>query len=351
MALRDRIIGAGFAAFRLTGLHKLAGAATRGRGAVLMLHNVRPWRPPTPGFTPNRLLEITPEFLDEVLSLVRRMGFDIVSMDEALSRLTESGSRPFLALTFDDGYRDTMDFALPVLERHSAPFAVYIATGFADRTARMWWLELEEALRQAERVEIADADLSLTLPTRNPLEKTQAFERIYWALRAGPEDRLLRVVEALAMRNNVDTGSIVETLCLDWEGIDALARHSLVTIGAHSLNHKMLAKWPEDAARAEMLGSKARIEDKLGHAVRHFAYPVGDPTSAGPREFAMARELGFASAVTTRPGMIFAEHRDWLTALPRLSVNGNWQDIGYFEVLLSGVPFALWNRGRPINVA
>ena len=72
--------------------------------------------------------------------------------------------------------------------------------------------------------------------------------------------------------------------------------------------------------------------------VSHFAYPFGDPTSAGPREFALAREVGFASAVTTRPGMIFAGHRDHLTALPRVSVNGNWQDAGYFEVLLSGAP-------------
>jgi peptidoglycan/xylan/chitin deacetylase (PgdA/CDA1 family) len=349
MGLRDRIIGAGFAAFRLTGLHNLAGAATRGRGAVLMFHNVRPWRPSTPGFAPNRLLEITPEFLDEVLALVRRMGFDIVSLDEAVSRLSDSGSRPFVALTFDDGYRDTKDFALPVLERHGAPFAVYVATGFADRSARMWWLELEEALRRAERVEIVDADLSFALPTRDPREKAQAFEQIYWALRAGPEERLLRVVGALATQNGVDAGSIVETLCLDWDGIAALARHSLVTIGAHSLSHKMLAKWPEDAARGEMSGSKTRIEHKIGQVVHHFAYPVGDPTSAGPREFAMASELGFASAVTTRPGMIFPEHRDWLTALPRVSVNGNWQDIGYFEVLLSGAPFALWNKGRRIN--
>jgi hypothetical protein len=55
--------------------------------------------------------------------------------------------------------------------------------------------------------------------------------------------------------------------------------------------------------------------------------------------------------VTTRPGMIFSGHRDHLTALPRVSVNGNWQDIGYFEVLLSGAPFALWNRGRRVNAA
>jgi peptidoglycan/xylan/chitin deacetylase (PgdA/CDA1 family) len=99
-----------------------------------------------------------------------------------------------------------------------------------------------------------------------------------------------------------------------------------------------------------MQRSKRRIEEALGAPVRHFAYPVGDPTSAGPREFAMAREAGFASAVTTRPGMIFPAHRDYPAALPRVSVNGNWQDIGYLEVLLSGAPFALWNRGRRVNV-
>jgi peptidoglycan/xylan/chitin deacetylase (PgdA/CDA1 family) len=351
MGLRNRIIGAGFSAFRLTGLHRVAGAATRGRGAVLMLHNVRPWRPPTPGFTPNRLLEITPEFLDETLILVRRMGFDIVTLDEAVNRLVEGAGRPFVALTFDDGYRDTVEFALPILERHSAPFAVYIATGFADRNAGMWWLALEEALRRAEHLEIADGDLSLAMPTRTPQEKAAAFERIYWALRGGSEERLLRIVGALATQNGVDGDAIVAALCMDWAGITALARHPLATIGAHSISHKMLAKWSGDVARAEMLGSKARIEQKLGQTVRHFAYPVGDPTSAGPREFALARELGFASAVTTRPGMIFPQHRDHLTALPRVSVNGNWQDIGYFEVLLSGAPFALWNRGRRVNAA
>jgi peptidoglycan/xylan/chitin deacetylase (PgdA/CDA1 family) len=351
MGLKDRIIGAGFAAFRVTGLHRLAGAATRGQGAVLMFHNVRPWRPPTPGFTPNRLLEITPEFLDETLVLIKRMGFDIVTLDEALRRLAEGDARPFVALTFDDGYRDNVDFALPVLERHRAPFAVYVATGFADRSAGMWWLELEEALRRADRIEIAESDLSLSLSTRTPEEKAAAFEKVYWGLRGGSEERLLRIVGGLAARNGVDGAAIVPALCMDWAEIAALARHPLATIGAHTISHKMLAKWPDEVAREEMAGSKQQIEERLGQPVRHFAYPVGDPTSAGAREFALARELGFASAVTTRPGMVFAEHRDHLTALPRVSVNGNWQDIGYFEVLLSGAPFALWNRGRRVNAA
>jgi peptidoglycan/xylan/chitin deacetylase (PgdA/CDA1 family) len=113
----------------------------------------------------------------------------------------------------------------------------------------------------------------------------------------------------------------------------------------------MLAKHDAAVARAEMADSRAVIERELGAPVRHLAYPVGDPTSAGVREFAMARELGFRSAVTTRPGMLFAEHRDHLTALPRVSLNGNFQDVGQFGALLSGIPFRLWNKGRRLNVA
>ncbi|HLH50315.1 MAG TPA: polysaccharide deacetylase family protein [Roseiarcus sp.] len=350
MALKDKVIRLGFAAFRATGLHRLAGPLTRGRGAILMLHHVRPWRPPTPGFAPNRGLEVTPEFLDAALKTTRRAGFEFVTMDEALRRLAEGGA-PFAALTFDDGYRDLRDFALPILERHQAPFTAYIATGYAARSARLWWLELEEAVRRLERIEIAAPDFDGALASASEGEKIAAFDHLYWRLRGGDEKRLLRVTGDLAARAKVDGAAMVEQLCFDWAELAELARHPLATIGAHTVHHRMLAKWPHDVARDEMAASKAELESALGCEIRHFAYPVGDPTSAGRREFALARELGFASAVTTRPGMLFDEHRGHENALPRLSISGAWQDIGYLEVLLSGAPFALWNRGRRLNVA
>jgi peptidoglycan/xylan/chitin deacetylase (PgdA/CDA1 family) len=113
----------------------------------------------------------------------------------------------------------------------------------------------------------------------------------------------------------------------------------------------MLAKHDEAFVRRELSESRARIEQAIGRPAHHLAYPVGDPTSAGPREFAIARELGFVSAVTTRPGMIFPEHAVHPTALPRLSVNGNYQSLDMLDILLSGAPFALWNRGRRVNAA
>lgn len=124
-----------------------------------------------------------------------------------------------------------------------------------------------------------------------------------------------------------------------------------MTIGAHTMTHPMLARHDADYARREIFDGKEILEREIGREVRHFAYPVGDPGSAGPREFALARDAGFASAVTTRPGMVFPEHAAHTTALPRLSVNGNHQSIAALDILLSGAPFMLVNRGRKLSVA
>ena len=139
---------------------------------------------------------------------------------------------------------------------------------------------------------------------------------------------------------------------MDWQEIVDLAADPLVTIGAHTVNHKMLKKMADEAAvRAEMEMSRAVLEAALGKRPEHLAYPVGDPTSAGPREFRIAAELGFKTAVTTRPGVLFKAHRDHLTALPRISVNGDFQQQRYLKVLMSGAATAMWNGFRRVNAA
>ena len=336
------------------GLHALGrlgaagAAAAEARGVILTLHHVRPWH--ERAFAPNRLLEITPGFLDAALERVRDLGFDLVTMDEAMARLGEGGAR-FAALTADDGYRDAVAHALPVLRRHGAPLTLYATTGFADRTAPLWWLELEEAIRRADSVEAEIDGRVAAWPTRSPGDKAAAFARLYGKLRAGPEERLRATIGALARRHGVDGAELAGQLCLDWEGLRAAAADPLVTIGAHTLTHPMLAKHPEAVVRAELAQAKARLEAELGRPVRHVAYPVGDPASAGPREFRLAREAGYVSGVTTRPGLLYPAHAAHPTALPRVSLNGLFQRVDHLETLLTGLPFLLWNRGRRLNVA
>lgn len=349
--MRDRVIGAGFALLGASGMHRLAAPFLRGFGALLMFHRVRP--AVAEPFAPNRVLEITPDFLDAVLRHLEASGYAIVTIDEAVEtiRSRRAPRRPFAVLTFDDATRDFTEHAMPVLERHRAPFTLYVTSGFAAGTAHLWWAEAEEAIRCLDRVTIGGPDDGLTVGCRTPDEKMAAFLTLYTRLRAGDEAALRAEMACLREQAGLDGAALTRSLCLDWEPLGRLARHPLATIGGHSLTHPRLARIADDEMLEEIEDSCAEIASRLGRPVRHFAYPVGDPGSAGPREFAAVRAFGLASAVTTRPGLVYADHADHLEALPRLSINGKWQDLRAFDILLSGTAFALWNRGRLVNAA
>lgn len=350
MSLRHKAFSAAFQAIAATGADRWGRGLAQGKGAILTLHHVR--LAASDGFCPNGLLEITPGFLDRALTLIRAEGYDLVSLDEALARLADpTPGRFFVALTFDDGYRDNLDHAWPVLAKHGAPWTLYVVRGFAERTARLWWLELEEAIRALPRVSVELPDGRFEALAGTDAEKQSAFDRLYWRLRKGPEAILLAVISDLARQAGIDPVGLVERECLPTDTLRSLAGAPGVTIGAHTLSHPMLAKHPEEVARREIAESKAWLEEVLGLPIRHFAYPVGDPTSAGMREFALAKEAGFASAVTTRPGHLFAEHAEHPHALPRVSLNGLYQNEAALKALLSGLPFLLWNRGRKVNIA
>jgi peptidoglycan/xylan/chitin deacetylase (PgdA/CDA1 family) len=117
-----------------------------------------------------------------------------------------------------------------------------------------------------------------------------------------------------------------------------MAADPLVTIGGHTKGHFAISKLSEARALDEMVGGADRIEQELGSRPIHFAFPYGDPGSAGPRDFALTREAGFKTAVITRKGMLFPAHRRHLTALLRVSLNGNYQSLTYT---------ALYCRARP----
>jgi peptidoglycan/xylan/chitin deacetylase (PgdA/CDA1 family) len=346
---RHRAIAAAFRVMATTGADRWSRGFAQGAGVILTLHHVRATEPR--GFAPNALLDITPDFLDRALHLIRSEGYDIVSLQEALARLRNpKPGRFFVALTFDDGYRDNVEEAWPVLAKHEAPWTLYVTPGFADRTARLWWLELEEAIRALPRFDLALPDGRFTARTDTDAEKDRAFAKLYWRLRRGSEAILLSAISTLTTQAGIDSAALVERECLPWETLRALSGAPGVTIGAHTQTHPMLAKHDADFARREIVENRERLEAELGMPIRHFAYPVGDPGSAGPRDFALAAEAGFESAVTTRPGHLLSEHAAHLHALPRVSLNGLHQNEAALRALLSGLPFWLRNRGRKLDV-
>lgn len=345
-ARRHRLFEAGFRTIAATGADRWLAPLARGRGVILTFHHVRPEAPGA--YAPNRLLAITPAFLDHVLTTLRRRGFAVIGLDAVPDRLAGTAGAPFAVLTFDDGYRDNVEHAAPILRRHGVPWTLFVTSDFAGGRGRLWWLELERAIARLGRVRLPGT--AIDLPAGSDAEKSHAFETVYRHLRAGPEADLLAAIADLCGRAGLRPGDLAAELCLTWEDLRNLARDPMVTFGAHTVSHPMLAKHDAATLRREVEAGRDRLAGELGRPVRHLSYPVGDPTSAGPREFALARDLGFATAVTTRPGHLFAGHADHLHALPRVSVNGCHQSPAAVAALLSGVPFLAWNRGRRLNV-
>lgn len=348
-SLRHQLFAAGFDLIAATRADRWLAPLARGQGLILTFHHVRPWT--ERAFAPNRLLEITPDFLDLTLSVLAERGIEVVALDDVPGRLAGGRAAPFVALTFDDGYRDNRVYAAPVLGRHAVPWTLFVTSGYARGEGRLWWIELERAVERLDRISLVPHGVPIEIESADPSAKQAAFDAIYRLLRAGPEERLRAVIAGLAEEAGLDPAALVREHCLSWDELSDLARSNPgLTIGAHTVSHPMLAKHDAAAAQAEIRLSKAEIEARLGRPVRHLAYPVGDPGSAGPREFALAREAGFVTAVTTRPGHLFADHAGHLHALPRVSVNGLHQSEAALRALLSGVPFLAWNRGRRLNV-
>jgi peptidoglycan/xylan/chitin deacetylase (PgdA/CDA1 family) len=320
-----------------------------GSGAIFMLHHVFPGGGLSRGFAPNAGLEVTPEFLDQVLSMLKDRGFDLVTLDQAVDRIG-STAKPFAAFTLDDGYRDNLVHALPVFRRHNCPFTVYVAPAITDGTCELWWKGLEAAISSNDVVSANLGGEAMALPARTVTEKYAAWKTLYWPVRNLEQHEQRRWIREFCDRNGVDIGDICRDCAMNWDELRTLAADPLCTIGAHTVRHFNVKALPEAAALDELVGSADRIEKELGKRPRHFAYPYGDSTSAGPREFALARKAGFKSAVTTRKGMIFPAHIDHLTALPRFSLAGEFQNVRYVRTLLSGLPFALFNGFRTLNV-
>jgi peptidoglycan/xylan/chitin deacetylase (PgdA/CDA1 family) len=238
------------------------------------------------------------------------------------------------------------------MREFDAPFTVYVASDFAQGIGRLWWVALEKVVARADRIEADIGGVAVRLETTTAVTKQVAFDRLHGWLRGLPgEQDVRREISALCARHGVVEDAISRDLCLSWSELRPFADDPLVTIGAHTISHCNLAKQSEAVAAHEMTISRARIEATLQRPVVHFAYPYGDRDAAAGREFALARTSGFKTAVTTRPGMLFAESAAHLTALPRVSLNGNYQDERFLPVLTSGAATALWTGFRRTDAA
>ncbi|MGD9783351.1 MAG: polysaccharide deacetylase family protein [Hyphomicrobiaceae bacterium] len=343
-----QLLKAALSTLYYSGAGRLAAPITAAQGVVFMLHRVTP--EPVAEFEPNRILKITPEFLDEVIRHLVEEGYDILTLDELPQRLARpDNARPFACFTLDDGYRDNLIHALPVFRRHGIPFAIYVPTDYPDGRGDLWWIMLERVVRVSTSMMVDIAGSRLTYDTSTASAKDRAFHDIYWRLRGGPEEAAREIVARLAENAGLDTGALCRELIMSWDEIRQVARDPLATIAAHTVTHRALAKLDPATLEREIADSVARLEAELGRPCRHFSYPYGCEESAGPREFEEARRAGLATAMTTRKGLVGLSHANALWSLPRFSLNGDFQDMRYVRVMLSGLPFALWDAASRVR--
>ena len=339
---------AAFEALALPGVPGTLRRFSAARGLIFTLHRVLPDAPAS--FAPNSILQIRPDFLEAVIVRTREAGFDIVDLDEAARRIIAGDAKPFVVLTFDDGYRDNLVHALPILRKHAAPFTLYIPTGLIDGVGLVWWQALEDIIA-ANDVVVFEMPEGPYYGDAGTLEqKSATFAQVYERYRKMPEPDREASIRTLAERYGFDLAAHCRDLIMDWSELKTFANDPLCTIGAHTVYHYELSKLEERQMRAEIEQSANVLEAQFGKRPKHLSYPIGGVAAAGPREFTAATDLGFATAVTTRPGGLYAEHAAHMNALPRVSLNGLFQEKRFIDVFLTAEVFTLMRRGRRLDV-
>ena len=336
------LLKSALSALHYSGAGAMLAPWTRGLGAVLMLHQVNP--DPVQAFEPNSILRITPDFLEATIRSCIEAGFDFVTLDEMRLRLSEPApaatGRRFLSVTLDDAYRDNLTYAVPIFRRYGVPYTIYAPTDYIDGRGELWWLALEGIIRNRTSIDVTIGQRRYAMRLTEPALKDRAFAKIYWHLRRLPEAEARDVMRQLCAANGIDLPGLCSALIMNWEELRQVAADPLATIGAHTRRHMALRHLSDADARDEITGSVARLEKELGRPCRHFCFPYGDTLAVSPRDVSLCGELGLATAVTTCKGLIKPAHAQLLTSLPRLSLNGDYQEPHYVRVLLDGAPFA-----------
>ncbi len=297
----------------VSGLSRLLAARYRGCGMIFALHSVVD----DGAFYPDDTLRCPVSQLERSLRWLRKQGVEFVSLDEAVRRLSQAGRRPFAAFTFDDGYADNLTHALPVMERFEAPFTVYVTTGMVTRQIDAWWFGLAALVRAQRRIELPELKCTFECPDR--ASKKRAFRAIEAAIHK--DFGALTAVRAAIADHRIDCDALVDREALTEQQLRQLARHPLVTIGGHTTTHRNLAQASPASVRWEMAENRKFLQETTQKPVDHFAYPFGHERACGSREAAIARNVGFRTATTTRLGALFPQHADHLHALPRLHLS------------------------------
>ena len=252
--------------------------------------------------------------------------FNPLTLSDAASRLRD-GKLPARAVcvTFDDGYRDNAELALPILRRHQVPATFFVATSFLDGGI-MWNDRVIQSVRRfaGDNIDLRDLGLGEHAVATNA-QRMATYKTLIGQLKHLPQEE--RLARCLAVGELLGVAAPTD-LMMETKDLLTL-RDAGMEIGGHTQSHPILSVVDDATARAEIGEGKRDLERILDAEIAAFAYPNGRPGKDFERRHAeMVRDAGFSLAVTTAPGCV--------------SSSGNPYQLGRFSV---------WHRTRPKLIA
>lgn len=292
-------------------------------------------------FLPHLGLSVSVERFEEQMRYVRE-NMTPVPLEKLNTVWSQKRpKKPYCLVTFDDGYLDNLELALPIVEKYQIPITVFVTSGFIDRSVTPWWIAIEEVLRVSDQISLHLFD-NETMILRTPKEKLSAFFRFNERFR-----HLSVSVQREALDDFVDEAlrTKIGELFLTENQLRTLASHPLVTVGGHTAHHAVLSQESDEDVALEISHGLDRLEEILGIRPKTFAYPFGDRQACGVREVDICSHTGVEFAFGTRIGNIFPQHRLYQFILPRQKIDF-FDDISTFVSKLTGVDSCLRN---PLN--
>lgn len=294
-------------ALRRSALSMLSPSGSRARLAILTYHRVLQEPDPLQADEPDARL------FDRQMSWLAQ-NFHVLPLPDAVDRLRR-GSLPSRAVcvTFDDGYANNLEVALPILQRHGIAATVFVAVDAVER-GLMWNDLVIEAVRRCK----SDANLARAgfegLSAANDGARAHCVAQLLQKLKYLPlAERWERAARLFRELADADPPRLMMTPQM----VRALGQAG-VDIGAHTVNHPILMKLDDATARSEIVGSRQWVRDMTGTAPRSFAYPNGRPGLDYDRRHAeMVRDAGFDLAVSTL--WACASQRSDVYELPRIA--------------------------------
>ncbi|MBM2813870.1 MAG: polysaccharide deacetylase [Ignavibacteria bacterium] len=328
-----------------TGIHNLTGLFYRGIGHILNFHRIIP-KQARQRIHQNSMYELTPDYFSDIVDYFVKKKYIFPKLTELQDLLRTGSKQKFVIFTFDDGYRDNLEFAYPILKKFNIPMTIYCVVNFIERKSLLWWNILEDVILKHKTLKLKLNNIDNTFNCNNFSEKADTFRRIHNFLNDEQSPDFEENIGNICKFINKNPYEYTSELILSKEDLIEVFNEELIEIGSHSVSHKNLSKLSEIDARYEITESKTYLEQLCNKPINHFAYPYGSRRHAGSREFEYANQAGYQTAVTTRQANIFNEHSKHLFALPRIEITSHWERFGAKKTLdyLIGLNPMIYNK-------